>query len=130
MVYTYDRVILGSLCSILALTCLILLFLHFYRKYNPWSFHPWFLFLSFCWMLLRSLFWFIPIEACSTFFLYYIPISIQFFVFGLLLVWIVFMIYDATRKYKYVYFFSLLLYKVYLNGSDTVIHFISGKCKL
>ena len=84
--YTYDRIILGIMTSLVCLYILLQIGLTFYHKHKVPSFHFGFLVLCCIWMILRTVYYFSVIENCGVFFLYYLPICVEFAVFTLLVV--------------------------------------------
>ncbi|KAF0971780.1 hypothetical protein FDP41_010003 [Naegleria fowleri] len=82
--YTYDRIVLGIMTSLVCLYILLQIGLTFYHKHRVPSFHFGFLVLCCIWMILRTVYYFSVIDNCGVFFLYYIPICVEFAVFSLL----------------------------------------------
>ena len=84
--YTYDRIILGVITSLLCLYIILQIILTFYYKHKVPSFHFGFLVLCCLWMIIRTVYYFSVIENCGVYFLYYLPICVEFAVFTLLVV--------------------------------------------
>ncbi len=84
--YTYDRIVLGTISSLLLLFVLFQIIRTIYYKHKKLSFHFGFLILCFLWMTLRVIYWFMPETSCFILFLYWLPICIEFATFSLLLV--------------------------------------------
>ncbi|KAL9658428.1 hypothetical protein ABK040_005972 [Willaertia magna] len=84
--YTYDRIVLGVLTTIVCIYVILQILLTFYQKHKIPSFNFGFLVLCCFWMILRSVFWFVEIENCGVYFLDYLPLCTEFAVFTLLVV--------------------------------------------
>ncbi|KAG2373911.1 hypothetical protein C9374_011576 [Naegleria lovaniensis] len=70
--------------SLVCLYILLQIGLTFYHKHRVPSFHFGFLVLCCIWMILRTVYYFSVIDNCGVFFLYYLPICVEFAVFTLL----------------------------------------------
>ncbi|KAL0476260.1 hypothetical protein AKO1_004207 [Acrasis kona] len=83
---TYDRIVLGSLSAVVCLFALFQIIRTIIFGHKIVSFHFFFLVLCVVWMSLRSVYWFLIHSACYMAFLYWLPISVEFATFSLLLV--------------------------------------------